>query len=135
MLTNFTRGSSARRRCRISTERSVESSLTKIASKSCSSGANTACSARTIDSRLASSLRNEKTTETVGCFAPVTSRRSDVAVLRVADHSEALDEFGDPHVEHVLRPPAGRLDLGVGDDVVALVRVLADRGFERHEAG
>src|SRR5687768_4098640 len=61
--------------------------------------------------------------------------RSDVAVTGIADHREALDELRDSRMQRHLRLVAGRLDLFVRHDVVALVRILADRRFQNDEVG
>ena len=58
---------------------------------------------------------------------------SDVAVQRVLHHREALDEFGDAGVQAHRSLEPGALDLLVRHDVVALVRVFADRRIEEHE--
>src|SRR5487761_1884281 len=68
-----------------------------------------------------------------------TSRRGFNAALYVAvfrrrpDHAIALDELADAIIERISRRVAGGLDLGVGDDVVALVGILADRRFQIDE--
>src|ERR1700737_1307366 len=58
-----------------------------------------------------------------------------VSIDAVPDHPVALDKLADAGVEGVEGPIARRLDLGVGDDVIALVRILADRRLDVDEAG
>src|SRR5688572_19194310 len=60
---------------------------------------------------------------------PATAR-SDVAVYRVAQDCEPLTKLDDSVVERVLWPVAGRQNLGVRDDVIALVGVLANWRLE-----
>ena len=59
----------------------------------------------------------------------------DVRINRVTDHPIALDQFLDAVVERVIGGEAGGLDLFVGHDVVAFVRVFADFGFQDDEIG
>src|SRR5579862_4463377 len=58
---------------------------------------------------------------------------SGVAELHRAQHSVAFEQFGDAGVDRMRRAKPGRLDLRVGDDVVALVRVFADRRLDKIE--
>src|ERR1700738_1607562 len=56
-----------------------------------------------------------------------------IRIYGIADHPEALDQFADAVVKRVFRAISGRFDAGIGDDVVALVRVPADRSLEVDE--
>src|ERR1043165_684625 len=60
---------------------------------------------------------------------------SGIAVRVGAEDLIGADQFADPVVERVARLEARLLDLLVGDDVVALVGVLAHRRLEEREAG
>src|SRR5262252_7631814 len=56
--------------------------------------------------------------------------------VRVAtDHPKALDQFTYPIINRVFCAISGRFNAGIGDDVVALVWILADRRFEVNEIG
>src|SRR5216110_542773 len=50
-------------------------------------------------------------------------------------HAVALDQLRDAVIDRVTRPKSGPFDLLVRDDVVALVRVLADRRLDKIEIG
>src|SRR5882672_8245755 len=60
---------------------------------------------------------------------------SHVPVARVADHGVALYQFTDAGIERNARLVAGRLNLGVGHDVVTLVGILADGRFDERKLG
>src|SRR5689334_15449130 len=62
------------------------------------------------------------------------SRGSDVAVAAVAQDRVALDQLADAAVEPPLGAEARACEPRVRHDVVALVRVLADRRLDVHEA-
>ena len=57
--------------------------------------------------------------------------RLDIPVSRILDHGIALDEIADALIKRMGRLKARRLNLGVGHDIVALVRVLPDGGIEK----
>src|SRR3990167_1390159 len=59
--------------------------------------------------------------------------RSDVSVSRVADHGVTLDQFLDAEIERVHLLESGCFDLGVGNDVIALIRVLAHRCLQENK--
>src|SRR5438876_925847 len=59
---------------------------------------------------------------------------SDIAVPAVAQDRIALDQLLDARIEGMTWPEPGGFDLGVGDDVVALVRILADGSLEEDES-
>jgi hypothetical protein len=58
---------------------------------------------------------------------------SDVAMNCVFDHRKALNEFYYAFVERVDRPVAGFPDTRVGNDIIALVRVLTDGRLQESE--
>ena len=60
---------------------------------------------------------------------------SHIAMARVLNHCVALDQFPDAVIERICRLESRRLDLRVGDDVIALIGVLADWRLQKQEIG
>src|SRR6266566_5252606 len=58
---------------------------------------------------------------------------SNVTIDSIADHRISLYQFLDTNIERNRGAKTGRLDLGVRDDVVSLVRIFAHRRFHKHE--
>ena len=58
-----------------------------------------------------------------------------IPIARVLDHRISFDQVADSRIERVHRFEAGSFDLGIGDNIVPLIRILADRRVEKHEVG
>src|SRR5262245_44083359 len=59
--------------------------------------------------------------------------RSDIRVNRIAQNSEPLDQFLNAAIEAPFRFETGAGDARVGNNIIALVGILADRRFEVDE--
>lgn len=58
-----------------------------------------------------------------------------IPIARVLDHRISLDQVIDPRIQGVCGLKTGGLNLRIGDDIVPLIRVLADGRVEKHEVG